>query len=273
MLKSSVDESSNTRRLRLRYPGVCAACDTPLPVGTEALWSRGAKEATCLTCAGSRVQDIAGASAAAEGERRVARRVAQVEQRYGPAAAAVAEHMAEREISATWRKGGEGESRLAAYVGRELGDAVLCLHDRPIPGTRGNIDHIFVAPSGVWVVDAKTYSGRVVCRDVGPAWRTENKLYVGGRDRTSLAKGVHKQVECVLAALRLEPATNGTLVYSALCFLDAEWGLLDFPFQVGAVWVLRRALRKRLKKNGPLNGVAMKRGAEALDRALPPASP
>jgi hypothetical protein len=111
-----------------------------------------------------------------------------VERRYGVAAAAVAEHMAEREISATWRKGSDGEPRVAAYVGRELGDAVLCLNDRLIPGRRGNIDHIFVAPSGVWVVDAKTYSGRVVCRDVGPAWRTENKL-MGGRDRTSLAKG------------------------------------------------------------------------------------
>jgi hypothetical protein len=62
-------------------------------------------------------------------------------------------------------------------------------------------------------------------------------------------------------------------VYSALCFLDAEWGLLDFPFQVGAVWVLHpRALRKRLKKNGPLTNMEMRRAAEALDRALPPAS-
>jgi hypothetical protein len=74
-----------------------------------------------------------------------------VEARYGAAAAAVAEHMAEREIAASWRKGSQGESQLAAFVARELGDAVVALHDRQVPGTRSNIDHLFVAPSGIWV--------------------------------------------------------------------------------------------------------------------------
>jgi hypothetical protein len=216
--------------------------------------------------------NVAGASAAAEGERRVARRVDQVRRRFGPEAAEVAQHMAELEVSASWAKGSEGESRLAAFVSRELGDSVIAIHDRLVPGTRGNIDHIFVAPSGVWVVDAKAYTGRVVCRDVGPAWRAQNKLYVDGRDRTTLAKGADKQVESVLAALRLEPRAKGTPVYSALCFLDAEWGPLDFPFQVGAVWVLYPgALRKRLKKRGPLSRDAMTCVAGALERALPPA--
>jgi hypothetical protein len=93
--------------------------------------------------------NVAGASAAAEGERRVSRRVQRVEARYGAAAAAAAEHVAAREFAASWGKGSEGESRLAAFVARELGDAVVALHDRQVPCTRGNIDHLFVAPSGV----------------------------------------------------------------------------------------------------------------------------
>ena len=73
------------------------------------------------------------------------------------------------------------------------------------------------APSGVWVVDAKTYSGRVFCRDVGPARRHRKKLYVGGRDRTRTRQGPRQADRMRTRRAGLEPATNGTLVYSALC--------------------------------------------------------
>src|SRR5262245_5412033 len=117
-----MDEPTSARRLRLRYPAVCSVCGVTLPSGTEAWCDRKAPEgerATCLSCTGARVKDVAGASAAAEGERRVARRVEQVNSRYGPAAAAVAEHMAELEVAASWGKGGDGEFRLARFVDRE----------------------------------------------------------------------------------------------------------------------------------------------------------
>jgi Nuclease-related domain len=173
----------------------------------------------------------------------------------------------------TWGKGSAGESKLASFIARELGERVIALHDRLIPGTKRNVDHIFVAPTGVWVVDAKSYTGRVVKKDVGPIWRGENKVYVGSRDRTKLAKGVESQVEVVLAALQLDPACKGTLVYGALCFVGSDWGLLDFPFQVGSVWVLYPgALRKRLRKNGPLSREAMERAARAIALGLPAAT-
>jgi len=266
------DELTTARRLRLRYPALCSACGVALPPGTEAWWDRESKHATCLKCANGRVADIAGASAAAEGERRLARRVERVSARFGPAAAAVAEQMAAREISGSWGKGSQGEFRLAAFVERELGDAVIALHDRLMPGTRGNIDHVFVAPSGVWVVDAKAYSGRVSKRRTGPRWRPQNELYVGGHNRSALTRGVDKQVECVLTALRLQPGIEGAPVHGALCLVESEWDLLDFPFQIGAIWVLYPgALRKQLRKKGPLTVDQMTLAAAALDRSLPPA--
>jgi hypothetical protein len=76
----------------------------------------------------------------------------------------------------------------------------------------------------------------------------------------------------VLAAVHLEPAAKGTPVHGALCFVEAEWKLLGFAFQVDGVWVLYPgALRKRLRKNGPLNTDTMRLVAAALERALPPA--
>jgi hypothetical protein len=181
--------------------------------------------------------------------------------------------MVARDIAASWGKGSQGESRLAAFVAREVGDAVIAIHDRMIPGTRGNIDHIFVASTGVWVVDAKAYRGKVDRREVGPIWRRDNQVYVGGRNRSGLAKGVEKQVAAVIAALRGDPALHGTDVHAALCFLDSDWGLLDFPFQIGNVWVLYPgALRKRLKKNGRLTREAMETIARTIDLSLPPAA-
>jgi hypothetical protein len=229
---------------------------------------------TCLACApGGAEPDagVAGASAAAEGERRKVRRVEEAHRRYGDHAAVVAEAMAASDAVASWGKGSDGESRLAAFVAREVGEAVISLHDRLIPGTRGNIDHIFVAPTGVWVVDAKAYKGKLEQREVGPIWRPDNQVYVAGRNRSVLAKGVEKQVAAVIAALRPDPSLKGIDVHAALCFLDSEWALLDFPFQIGNVWVLYPgAVRKRLKKTGPLTREAMERIARRLDLSLPP---
>ena len=53
-----------------------------------------------------------------------------------------------------------------AGVGKSLekrtedGSAVV-LHDRRTLGGRGNIDHVAIAPAGVFVVDAKAHSGKV----------------------------------------------------------------------------------------------------------------
>jgi hypothetical protein len=269
-------DNHEPQRRRLRYPAVCATCGIELSQGSEAFWERATKKVTCLACGSVGTEltaDTAGASAAAEGERRKDKRVERVRRQYGDHAAAVAEEMAGLDAAATWGKGSVGESKLAAFVAREVGDAVIPLHDRLIPGTRGNIDHIFVAPTGVWVVDAKAYKGKVDKREVGPFWRRENEVYVGGRNRSGLAKSVEKQVAAVIAALKGDPALKGTDVHATLCFLDSDWALLDFPFQIGNVWVLYPgALRKRLKKDGSLSREVMERIARRLDLSLPHAA-
>jgi hypothetical protein len=272
----SETQDNTPRRLRLRYPAHCATCGIALSAGAEAFWDRAEKKATCLACAPGESEIEAGtpgASAAAEGTRRKDKRVEEARRRYGDYAAVVAEAMAERELGASWGKGSQGESKLAAFIEREVGSLVIALHDRLIPGTRGNIDHIWIAPTGVWVVDAKAYKGKVVQRQIGPLWRRDNEVFVGGRNRTALAAGVQKQVEAVLAALKGDPTVKGTNVYGGLCFLESEWGLTDFPFQVGNVWVLYSgALRKRLKKKGPLSRDRMEHIAHRLDLSLPPAA-
>ena len=80
-------------------------------------------------------------------------------------------------------------------------DGLRVLHDRRVPGTRGNIDHIVIAPAGVFVVDAKHYEGRIEIRNKGWFLRPDYRLYVGRRDCSGLATGLGWQVEAVTAAL------------------------------------------------------------------------
>ncbi len=222
-------KTPTTRRLPLRYPDECSVCGIELSRGTEAIWNRVEKSVTCLACApaeGATAPEpgTAGSSAASEGARRRDKRIEEVRRKHGDHAAAVAEQMAELDNAASWGKGSQGESRLAAFIAREVGDSVIPLHDRLIPGTRGNIDHIFVASSGVWIVDAKSYKGKVEQREHGSFWRRESEVYVGRRNRTALTKSVEKQMAAVKAALDPDPELRGTDVYGSLCFLDSDFG-------------------------------------------------
>jgi hypothetical protein len=45
------------------------------------------------------------------------------------------------------------------------------------------------AASGVWLIDAKNYTGLVQRRDEGGFFKTTYHLYVGGRDRTKIVDG------------------------------------------------------------------------------------
>ena len=95
-------------------------------------------------------------------------------------------------------RGSVGESKLGAALGKIDRDDVIFLHDRAVPGSRRNIDHIVVAPSGVYVVDAKRYSGRVEVRDMAGLFSRANpRLFVGGRGQSKLASAMGWQVTAV----------------------------------------------------------------------------
>ena len=60
-------------------------------------------------------------------------------------------------------------------------DGLRVLNDRRVPGTRGNIDHIVIAPAGVFVVDAKHYeAGSRSATKAGSYARTTASMSVGG---------------------------------------------------------------------------------------------
>ncbi|MDQ8045788.1 MAG: hypothetical protein REI11_14375, partial [Patulibacter sp.] len=116
-----------------------------------------------------------------------------------------------------WRSGDE----LAAAVAARCGTMVVALHDRQAPGGRNAIDHLLVAPTGVWVVGTDRHHGRV---DVSHPPLTRPRLTIAGHDRTDLVDALEEQLDAVGAAMvRIDPRVA---VRGALCMITPK-GLLQ----------------------------------------------
>jgi hypothetical protein len=207
-----------------------------------------------------------GASARAEFERRRSRDDRRRREVFGRYLAPVVKLVAgERRSTSAWETGGRGEVRVGAYLSRAVAGVGLVLHDRAVPGTRANIDHIAVVPSGVWVIDTKQYTGLVQRRDLGGWFTSRPALIVNGRDRTNLVPAVRRQV-----ALVGRVVGPGMPVRGALCFEGAEWAVLGRPFRIDGVTVSRaRRLARTLKEPGPLDVDAIAALAARIADAFP----
>ncbi len=178
----------------------------------------------------------------------------------------------EPQSTRAWQTGSVGEERLARFFEKELPATAIVLHDRRIPGSRANIDHIVVAPSGVWVVDAKLYTGKVECRTVGSIWNSQNRVYVGGRDRTKLVLAMARQVEATRAAVAADPLGSEVAVKPAVCFVASEWSFFAKPFELHGVTVIwPQKLAERIATPGRLTSTAVARLANRIAVELPPA--
>jgi hypothetical protein len=171
----------------------------------------------------------------------------------------------------SWLKGAVGEEQLGSGLDKLADQGLLTLHDRQRPGTKANIDHLVVAASGVWVIDAKRYSGVVTKIDKGGLLRSDTRVTVGGRDRTKLVQGVNKQVADVRRIVA-ESAVPEVRVHGALCFVDAEFRLFAKPFTIDDVLITwGKALRDRMVVPGQLDAEQRAALHRHLAASLPPA--
>ena len=267
--------------LRLRYPATCSSCGSALAKGTEASWNRETKTATCAIClgapegttadAGETIErGSAGGSAAREWRRRHDRREEAIRSRYGRLGGVIRARSDAPHSTAAGADGAKGERALGTLLDPLRDEGMAVLHDRRIPRSKANIDHLVVAPWGVFVVDAKNYKGRVERRDRGGFFSTDYRLYVGGRDKTALVAGMTKQAQAVRAALDEDDAS--VQICKTICFVDADWSLFARPIEMEGVHVLwPRALGKLIRTGGPLSRDQISRIERKLALALPPA--
>lgn len=287
-----------TKVLVLRRDDNCSSCATSLPAGTKAQWDSATKVVTCLPCLGRAAHlspteagspstpcppeqsapqpdtttidiGVPGASARKEYERRRAKREQKIDEKWGTGRLGrfVKAISDDPQSTTAWSQGAKGEERVAEILHERLGDHAVLLHDRRVPKTRGNIDHLAIASNGVWIIDAKRYKGKVERRDVGGFFRTDIRLFVGGRDRTKAVDGLGWQVDAVRAVLDDETIP----VHPSLSFVGADWPIFFAkPFQLRGVWISWPGKLAELVLNeGPLSPEDIERTARQLAEKLP----
>ena len=264
------------RLIRLKRSGTCRDCSSPLNVGVMAWWDPGGRWLKCTTC---RPEDAPfehpqpafdrgspGGSSLERYERLHAKRGSAIEAKWGRFAGIVKFMTDDPQSTKAWRSGSIGEVKLASYLTEHLGNRVVLLNDRRVPRTRGNIDHLVVAASGVWIIDAKLRKGLIELRDVGGWFKVDRQLYVGGRRQTRLIDDMGWQVEAVRNAL----GSTTVPVLPAVCFVDGEWRMFAKPFELSGVLVCwPKKLVEKISEQGALNPEEVLAVAGYLANSLP----
>jgi hypothetical protein len=75
-----------------------------------------------------------------------------------------------------WRRGAAGERHTARLLGPLERHGWAVLHDLAVPGSRANIDHLVIGPSGVFVIDSNHYRGRLQLDPSERLWHGRSSL-------------------------------------------------------------------------------------------------
>ena len=208
---------------------------------------------------------VAGGSARAEHERRVAKHEARVRERHPRLGGLILALADEPQHARAWKTGAVGEERVGARLDGLAGDGVLALHDRRIPGTRANIDHLAIGPSGIFVIDAKRYvDAKIEVRRNGGFFSpVTERLFVGGRDQTKLIAGLASQVAAVYACLDGQGELEHVPVQPVLAFVDALFPLLGSVVVAGVPVLGLKGTAKLVRREGPV-GAEQRAALQAL---------
>jgi len=202
------------KKLVTKRAGTCSQCGAELPVGAIAFWD---SELRTLRCEGHQALDTVlitpsapvntfgiAAGSAEEMRSKYAKRDLEKsikeKERFTKDHSFLSKYISPKQIesheSKAWAKGVQGELE----VGHRLDEIAksngfITIHDRKMPNSKANIDHLAVTSSGIFIVDAKNYEGKIEVRKrLDGLINGESELWIGGRNRTNLVEGVNRQV-------------------------------------------------------------------------------
>ena len=172
-----------------------------------------------------------------------------------------------------WTKGAAGEYLMDLSLHNHVNEGAVILTDRHVPGTKSNIDHIVVAPSGVWIIDSKVWKGKIEYKSETKK-STAKRLFVGGKDRTSAVEAIFNLVIPVAQVI----GDRSVPINPALVFIEGDWSdtsvariVASKPYQHLSVWISwPKAIWKKINEPGSLEADAVKRIGADLDAALRP---
>lgn len=142
----------------------------------------------------------------------------------------------------------------------------------------GDVDHVALTAGGVFVIDAKQYKNAKVRvrRTGGLLLPVREQLMVNGRDRSKLMASVSRQHEAVCEAVdtfrHAEVTGDGIPVVSVLCFIGADLPMFGTPRVDGVPLLGPKGTAKLLRESaGSLDQNALAALHRHLAEAMPPA--
>ena len=282
------------RSISLKFQSKCFECQKELQVGHVVLWNPGKHQIKCLEHLEqaetnrnlefskennpelieereSKSLGVPGGSAKAMAERLSKKREERIQKRFPRLGNFMLAVTDEPQSTRAWESGAQGEigigkelEKLAAKYGFKV------IHDRLIPNSRANIDHIAVTRSGVFVIDAKNYVGTIrVVDNSGIFSDPDPKLYVGRRNCTNLVVGMHRQtdvVKKVLASESIEMQVTGVID-----FYRGEWESFSSFFpqeQIQGVLINNKTLLEIVMSKGTHSPKEIERVTQILATKL-----
>jgi hypothetical protein len=143
-------------------------------------------------------------------------------------------------------RGATGEAQVG-YVLGGLSDDYVVLHD--LTTSHGNIDHVVVGPSGVYLIETKNWKGVVTADGKG-------ELLLDGKSAPkppakTLFVALMNMKDEIKALTGLKPFFNGVLVFPS-ARVEAKWGTTGYVDCVGDEqligYITRKERSKRLAK-------------------------
>jgi hypothetical protein len=156
-----------------------------------------------------------------------------------------------------WRTGALGEERTAELLRPLEAQGFRVMHDRLMPRSRANIDHIVVGPPGVFIVETKNYGGKLRVR--------HGEVWVAGRRKTEIVAQAKREAAAVAAVVSPVSVTPLLCVHRA----DLGW----FKMEADGVRIVAPKEMVRVLGKAPLllTPDDVTRLADQIDKSLVPA--
>lgn len=182
----------------------CDDCGRRLKRGVEALFAPAGTAVLCLECVTlDTVHSVGvpGHGARKEHVKRQQRHQAKVRTAHPKLGKLILALSEDPSHVRAWQRGAVGEEEFGRRLDAIASTTLKVLHDRKVPRSSANIDHLAITTTGVWVLDGKRYKGKVQTRGHGLFSRGPADLYVAGRNQAKLVEAVKGRVETVRGLL------------------------------------------------------------------------
>jgi Nuclease-related domain len=252
---SSNIQSPKSTFKRLRFGGKCIACGAQVAPGESGWHDPVAKRISCVSCGPN------------EMTRNATTPVATL-----PVGGTSALRWSDHGNRLNRRKGAAAEYLIDTCLLRDLRAGEVILSDRRVPGGKGNIDHVVIARSGVWIIDSKHLKGRIEYRGIGGFFDANERLLIGGKDCTYLTDDMYSQVIPIANLL----GDRSIPIRPALVFVNGDWEsamriLMKKPYVHNGVTIAwPKTLISSIGKDGPLSDEDVQRIGTQLDQQLAP---